>query len=365
MDMRRQLPRLALALLLIVGIYWFMARTDSPGGATQRAEVELSGAGSTFSAKILERWISDYQERNPDVTVRYDAVGSGKGITRFIGTDKDLSSDDLVDFAVSDSAMTDEQISQVRRGVQMVPITAGTVVLAYNLPGLGGDLKLSRTVLAGIFLGSITKWNDPEIVKLNPGANVHNLTITLVVRNDSSGTTFAFTNHLSATSDEWRERFGVVSDVTWPGTAMRVNGNEGVAARIKTTLGSIGYVHYGLAERLELRKAQLENKAGNFIKPTALSGSATLASAEPSPDLRLFFADPDGKDSYPIVTLSWALLYKDYGDARKAQAVRDLFNWCLTEGQSSSSELGYLSLTSNIDKPAIAAVEEIGVSKSR
>jgi phosphate transport system substrate-binding protein len=258
------------------------------------------------------------------LAVAYDAVGSGAGIKRFIGNSKDLTENDLVDFGASDAAMTDAEIAEVDRGVQLVPMTAGAVVLAYNLPELQDELKLTREAYSGIFLGKITDWNDPKIVATNPGLKKAASTIALVTRRDASGTTYALTNHLSAVSPEWRARFGAVQLVDWPGAAMRMEGNAGVAGRIKQALGSIGYLELGFASRLGLKMAWLENKAGRFIRPTAESGRASLGSAALPNNLQLFFPDPDGPDSYPIVTLSWVLLYKDYGDAKKAAALRAL-----------------------------------------
>ena len=325
-----------------------------PGG------VLLRGAGATFPAPLYEEWFQAYQEAHPKVAVAYDAVGSGAGIERFIGKSTGLSEEDLVDFGASDAAMTDAEIARVSRGVQLVPLTAGAVVLAYNLPELQDDLKLTRKAYSGIFLGDITKWNDPKIVATNPKLETSSITITLVARRDASGTTYALTNHLSAVSQEWRGRFGAVQLVDWQGLAMRVEGNAGVAGRIKQSLGSIGYMELGFARRLGLKTAWLENKAGRFVQATTKSGQAALGSAPLPDNLRFFFPDPDGPDSYPIVTLSWVLLYKDYGDAKKAAALRELLKWCLTEGQKSSEQLGYLPLSSNIVSPATAAVESIG-----
>jgi phosphate transport system substrate-binding protein len=322
--------------------------------------VLLRGAGATFPAPLYEAWFHSYQKEHPKIAVAYDVVGSGAGIKRFIGTTTDPAKDDFVDFGASDAAMTDAEIAEVDRGVQLVPMTAGAVVLAYNMPGLQDDLKLTRETYCSIFLGEITRWNDPKIVATNPALKKAALTIALVARRDASGTTYALTNHLSAISPQWRARFGAVQLVDWPGAAMRVEGNAGVAGRIKQSLGSIGYLELGFAKRLGLRTAWLENKAGRFVPATTRSGRAALGSARLPDNLRLFFPDPDGTDSYPIVTLTWILLYKDYGDARKAAAVRELFKWCLTEGQESAEELGYLRLSSNIVAPATAAVSAVG-----
>lgn len=322
--------------------------------------VVLRGAGATFPAPLYERWFRDFQTEHPEMAVAYDAVGSGAGIKRFIGKSTDLTEGDLVDFGSSDAAMTDAEIAEVDRGVQLVPLTAGAVVLAYNLPELQDDLKLTRAAYSGIFLGEITQWNDPQIVATNPRLEKVAMTIALVVRRDASGTTHALTNHLSAISEEWRGRFGAVQLADWPGAAMRVEGNAGVAGRIKQSLGSIGYIELGFATRLGLKTAWLENKAGHFVRANVESGLAALGSAQLPTNLRFYLPDPDGPDSYPIVTLTWVLLYKDYGSPKKAAAVRELFKWCLAEGQASCEELGYLRLGPNIVASATAAVESVG-----
>jgi phosphate transport system substrate-binding protein len=331
-------------------------RGDPAGG------VVLRGAGATFPAPLYKRWFTEYEKSHAGVAIHYDPVGSGQGVKRFVGRSSDLTETDLVDFAASDAAMQDAEIAQVARGVQLVPMTSGAVVLAYNLPGFAGQLRLSRAALAGIFLGKITLWNDPELVKENPGLKENLLSITRVVRLDSSGTTFAFTNHLSAISDEWRDRFGPVSLADWPGLSMTIAGNEAVAARVERSPGAIGYVQSGFAERVGLKVAALENKAGQFTLPGKENVMAALASARLPENLRLFVPDPEGKNSYPVVTLSWVLVYREYPDARKAAAIRELLNWCLTSGQAASSDLGYIPLSSGVVAAAKAALESIGVA---
>ena len=320
----------------------------------------LRGAGATFPAPLYERWFAEYQRLHPKVLVVYDRVGSGQGVKRLIGKSPELTADDAVDFAGSDAAMTDAEMAEVEGGVQLLPVTAGTLVLAYNLPGFTIDLRLSRATYTGIFLGQITEWNDPRIATDNPGSKFPPWSIVLVTRQDSSGTTFALTNHLSAISTEWRDRFGAATLVNWPGNAMRADGNAGTAGRIKGSLGSIGYVPYGFAKQLGLKMASLENKTGRFVTPSAQSGVATLAAASLPENLRLFFADPEGEESYPLVTFTWILVRRKQSDSQKAVALQDLCRWCLTEGQHLSEELGYVPLPSNVVTAATAAVEAIG-----
>lgn len=322
--------------------------------AAQAGDVELHGGGATFPAPLYQRWIDSYAKQFPNLKITYTAVGSGEGIKRFLAEE--------LDFAGSDAALNDEEIAQVNRGVRLVPATAGLIVLAYHVNGLTGPLKLPREVYADIFAGKITHWNDARIQAANPGLNLPNQSITMVTRQDSSGTTYAFTNHLSAVSQAWRDRGpGVGKVVDWPGNAMAARGNEGVASRIKVSEGSIGYLEYGFAKRLGLPLASLENKAGNFVAPNDHSGVEALASnAKQMPDnLRLLIPNPEGRDAYPILTLSWMLVYQRYPDPAKAAALKQFVTFGLTEGQRDSRELGYMPLPDEIVSRSRAALESI------
>ena len=218
---------------------------------------------------------------------------------------------------------------------------------------------MSRQACAGIFLGTITKWNDPRIARTNAGVKLPNLTITTVVRQDSSGTTFAFTKHLDATSEAWRSQFGAATLVNWPGNSMRAPGNEGVAARIKQSIGAIGYVSYEFARKIGLKVALLENRAGQFVGPTESAAAAALAEAELPDNMRVYVPDPSGREAYPIVTLTWVMLYRTYPEARKNQALHDLFRWCLTDGQQYAAGLGYIPLPPAIVQRSLAALDQV------
>ena len=349
----RQMVVLASAVLAVfIGCGSLPAQAGTPGKNVPPGTMHIHGAGATFPAPLYKKWIDEYQKRRPEVMVSYDAVGSGEGVKEFLAG--------RVDFGASDAAMSDAQIAEVARGVQLVPAVAGTIVVAYNLEGLGGDLKLSREVYVDIFLGKIKRWDDLRIKRLNPELNLPKSDIALVVRQDGSGTTYAFTNHLSAISDEWRDRGpGVGTLIDWPGTAMAARGNEGVAGRIKISKGSIGYVEYGMAKRGGLSMAWLENKAGQFIEPHGGSGLATLLNAPLPENLRVFFPDPDGQDSYPIVTYSWLLLYRQYDDAQKLGALKQFVRWCLTTGQEFNESLGFVRLPPQITARAVEALDNI------
>jgi phosphate transport system substrate-binding protein len=353
----------ALFLLLLIGCNsstppkTVEASAGEPEAQVPAGAQLLKGAGSTFDAPIFNRWFTVYQQAHPDTYIKYAAVGSGEGIQRFIG--KNIDQKEQVDFGASDAAMNDNQIAQVNNDVLMVPATAGCVVLAYNLPGFNGELKLSRKAYAGIFLGEITRWNDPIIAAANPGVKLPNLTIVTAVRQDASGTTFAFTRNLDAISDQWRSKFGPGTLINWPGNAMRARGNEGVAGLVEKSVGSIGYMEYGFARRLGLDYATLENKDGKYVKASEQSCAASLANAEMPENLRLFVPDPSGPDSYPIATFSWVLLRKSYQDAKTADALKNLFQWSLQDGQHYATELGYVPLPQSVAQKALAAVNSI------
>lgn len=314
----------------------------------------LQGAGATFPAPLYAAWIERFHRAHPEIKIAYDAVGSGEGVKRFTAG--------AVDFAASDAAMTDAQIAAVDRGVRLIPATAGMVVLAYNLPGLDGPLKLPHDVYPAILAGEITRWSDPRIVTANPGLTLPNSTIAIVARLDSSGTTFALTNNLSAVSPSWQSRHGAATRIDWPSGTMLVRGNEGVAGRIKVTEGAIGYVEYGFARRLGLPTAELENRAGTYVAATSESGAQALAEtvAEMPDDLRIFVGDPGGAASYPIVTYSWLILYDRYQDAEREAAVLAFVRWGLTEGQQQSDELGYIPLPQSVTDRALATLGGIG-----
>ena len=318
--------------------------------ATRVAAQQLSGAGASFPAPLYQRWAVEYNKLQPKVQVNYQSVGSGAGVKQF--------SQGTVDFAASDAAMSDEEIEKVKQGVVMIPATAGSVVIAYNLPEVK-DLKLSRDAYAGIFLGKITKWNDPAIAKDNPGVNLPDLPINVSYRSDGSGTTFVFTKHLSAISKDFADEVGNDKSVTWP-VGAGGKGNEGVTALIKQSPGTVGYVEYGYAVNNGLSMASLQNKSGKFVKPTDESGAATLANIKFPENLRVWPEDPEGAEDYPIATFTWLLLYKKYSDAAKLEALKGFVTYGLTDGQKFSAELGYIPLPAAVvdkSKAALATVQ--------
>jgi phosphate transport system substrate-binding protein len=311
--------------------------------------VTLQGTGATFPAPLYERWFAEYNKLHPDVQINYQALGSGAGIKQF--------QQNLVDFGASDAAMTDAEMAAVKNGAVLFPMTAGSIVLAYNLPG-ASDLKLSREAYVGIFLGKITQWNDPAIAKANPGVTLPDTKITVVSRSDGSGTTFAFTTHLSGISDAWKSGPGAGKSVNFP-AGVAGKGNPGVAALIKQTPGAIGYVEYGYAQQTGMPTATLENKAGKFIKADLKTGQNALASLTLPDNRRAWLPDPTGDDSYPIVTYTWMLLYKKYQDPKTAALMKSLVEFGLGQGQSYSEELGYIPLPASVIEADKKALPEI------
>lgn len=233
----------------------------------------------------------------------------------------------------------------------MIPVTAGMIGLTYNLPGLNGMLRLNRHTYAEIMMGKITRWNDPRIQASNPTLNLPEREIILVVRRDGSGTTFLLTRHMNAISEAWRKTGpGVGKLVSWAGRTMQVNGNEGVAARVKLTIGAIGYVEYGFARQLGLPMAALENREGHFVAPSDTSGMATIA-ANPvrgQQDMAALLVDPAGSNAYPIIGYSWLMLKTDYAESTKASALKSFVTWGLDAGQSCAPDKGYIKLPSNV-----------------
>ncbi len=317
--------------------------------ATAADLVRLQGAGASFPAPLYLKWFKAYSASHRNVQIDYQSVGSGSGVKSF--TDK------TVDFGASDAAMTTEEMARVQAGVLCLPMTAGSIVIAYNVQGVT-ELRLSRKAYAGIFLGTVKKWNDPLISQANPGVKLPDAPVNVVVRADSSGTTFVFTKHLSTISPEFAKSPGTNKMPNWP-VGTRSKGNEGVTAAIKTTPNSIGYVEYGYAKSQKLTFAVLENKAGSYIGATTKSGQGALASATVPADLIVWASDPTGADAYPIVTYTWLLLYKQYPDSRKAAVLKDLLAYCLKDGQKDAEPLGYIPLPPAVTDKVVNALQTV------
>lgn len=316
-------------------------------------KIRLTGSGASFPYPIYATWFKAYGRANPDVLINYQAKGSGAGIRDLInGT---------VDFAGSDAAMSDAEIAELDGGVVMIPITAGKIVIAYNLPGIDEPLRLGREVYPRVFLGEIRRWNDPAIAADNPNVRLPDLPITVVRRADSSGTTYAFTNHLSSASTSWQRGPGRGKTVPWPDSDKIIAApkNDGVTATILQTPGAIGYVEYGYAKFGKLPMAMLQNRAGRFVLPGPRSGRAALENAPLPEDLRVWIPDPANDGAYPIVTYTWLLLRRQNPDAGVAIALRRLVADCLTSGQAAAVDLGYLPLPDAVVERSLSALDRV------
>ncbi len=311
--------------------------------------IVINGAGATFPAAIYLRWFAAYNQIDSQVQVNYQPVGSAAGVKQFINN--------TVDFGGSDTGLSEKEFSQVAKGAIAIPVTAGCIVLGYNLPNVK-VLKLSRQVYTDIFLGKITKWNDPAIAKINPEQKLPNLQIALIHRSDGSGTTEIFTRHLSAISSEWQSKVGSGKTVQWlAGTGTK--GNEGITAQIIQTPGAIGYIEFAYAKLNKISGALLENHSGKYIESSLEATAKAIATIELDQNLIGFTPDPKEINAYPIASYSWILIYKQYEDAQKAQALKKVLLWALTDGQKFSEELGYVQLSSQVVAKAQAALANL------
>jgi phosphate transport system substrate-binding protein len=310
--------------------------------ATVPDPVSLRGAGSTFAAPLYRKWIEEYAVLHPSVSIAYDAVGSGEGVRRFLA--------DTLDFAGSDEILDDREAAEAG-GAIMIPVTAGMIVIAYNVPGVSTGLKLPRDVYLDIFAGQIRQWDDPRILAANPGIALPHGAIGLVARQDGSGTTAAFTRHLDAIGPIWRRKgMRVGKLVDWPKGTTLTPGNEGVASKIQASEGSIGYVEFWYAQKFGLQMATLQNKASKFVAPSADSGGLALsARVALVKQLDLSAADPATSGAYPIPSYSWVLLYPHYRDKTKGVALHDFVEWGLSQqAQQTAAGLGYLPLPAEV-----------------
>ncbi len=310
--------------------------------------VTLSGAGATFPQPLYERYFAQIKQKYPDLLVNYQGIGSGGGIKQMTAN--------AVDFAASDAAMTDSEMSQVNRGVVFIPAAGGAIAVVYNAPGIS-NLKLSRAVLPAIFSGQITNWNDPKIAADNSGVNLPSLPIKLVVRSDSSGTTFNFTNHLSATDPYFKGRIGPNKAPYWAGKPLKGKGNPGVAQIVKQSPGTIGYVESAYAKTANLSTALVQNKQGNFVAPTLEEANKALENLQFNDDFRVSFNKlGDPADGYPITAVTWLMVYKKYDQPGKADAVKKMVQWALTDGQAINSSLEYTRIPQSVTQQVIQAV---------
>jgi phosphate transport system substrate-binding protein len=313
-------------------------------------EASLSGAGASFPAPLYQRWFSEYNQLNPGVQVSYQSVGSGAGVEQYLqGT---------VDFGATDAPLTEEERATFEQTYGQapiqVPMVAGSVVFAYNLPGVD-NLMLPRDVYCGVVNGEITNWSDPAIAEANPDASLPDTPITWIHRSDGSGTTFLFTNHISAACPNWQG--GADKTVEWP-TGIGAKGNEGISAQVLQTEGGIGYVEYAYATENGISAATIENQSGNMIAPSPEAASLVFEGGTIPEDFALTVPDPANPEAYPIAGLTWILLYPEYDDPAKAQALQDVVSWALESGDEYAQQLGYIPLPQDVEQRVVETIEQ-------
>ncbi|MGE3974665.1 MAG: phosphate ABC transporter substrate-binding protein PstS [Bdellovibrionales bacterium] len=317
-----------------------------------RAEtVMINGAGATFPYPIYSKWFSEYKKIDKDAQVNYNSIGSGGGIRQFL--------DKTVDFGASDAPMTEEQLSKAPEGVLHVPTVMGAVVLSYNIPEVKSSLKLTSEIIAEVYLGKITSWDDAKIVKENPGIKLPKLSIVPIYRSDGSGTTAIFTDYLSQAHPSWKTDVGQGTAVKWK-TGLGGKGNEGVTGQIKQTPGSIGYIEFVYAETNKLPVATLKNKAGKYVTPTvkSVTSAASAALKNMPTDYRVSIVNADGKDSYPISGFTYVLIRKTM-EKVKGKKIVALLNWVLTAGQGMAPALSYAPLPSSLVSKVKVSLKEV------
>jgi phosphate transport system substrate-binding protein len=321
---------------------------------------DLTGAGATFPYPIYSKWFSDYAKQT-GVKINYQSIGSGGGVRQL--------TEQTVDFGASDAPMSDDELAKAKGGAVLhIPTVLGAVVVTYNLPNVPAALKLSGPVVADIFLGKITKWNDPRIAALNAGAKLPATDILVVHRSDGSGTTYIFSDYLSAVSPAWKAAPGKGKELKWP-VGLGAKGNEGVAGQIKQTPGAIGYVELAYAKQNNLAAASIQNAAGQFVAPSIESATAAAAGAAeklpPNTDYRISIVNAPGAGAYPISSFTWLLVYKNQPDATKGKKLVDFLKWALHDGEQSAASLDYAPLPAPMVARLDSTVAAIQVGAAR
>jgi phosphate transport system substrate-binding protein len=316
------------------------------------AQTTLNGAGATFPYPMYSKWFSKYHDAHPDIQFNYQSIGSGGGIRQVLaGT---------VDFGASDGPMTDEQLAQAKTKILHVPTVLGAVVPAYNVSGVSGEIKFTPDVLAGIFLGKITNWNDKGIASANPGVNFpKDEPIVVIHRSDGSGTTFIFTDYLSKVSSDWQSQAGKGTSVKWP-VGLGGKGNEGVAGMIRQMQGSIGYIELIYAVQNKISYGTVRNASGAFVKASLDSVTAAAASVKSMPaDFRVSITNAPGKDAYPISSFTWLLIPAQSKDAAKGKIIADFLNWMVDDGQKMTADLTYAPLPASVVTKVKDEIKEV------
>lgn len=319
------------------------------GTAVGNAQMLINGAGATFPFPIYSKWFNEYAKVDPSVRFNYQSIGSGGGQKQILS--------ETVDFGASDGPMSDDNLAKAPRKLLHFPTVAGADVITYNLPD-DPKVKIDGPTIAAIFLGKVTKWNDPAIASQNPDVKLPDLDIVVVHRSDGSGTTYIFTDYLSKVSPDWKEKVGKGTSVSWP-AGLGGKGNEGVSGQVKQVPGAIGYIELAYAKQNKLSYADVKNSSGNYITPTIDSVTEALATAEIPDDFRFSMTNPPGAQAYPISGTTWLLVYAEQKDHAKGEKLVQFLKWAYSNGEKLAPDLDYAPLPDALIKRALESVQSI------
>jgi len=353
--------RLTLVPLLLIAIACGgdKQKAGSPANASTRSgSVDLTGAGATFPYPLYSKWFADYANAT-GIRINYQSIGSGGGIRQI--------SEGTVDFGATDGPMRDDELAKAKGPILHIPTVLGADVVTYNVPGLTKPLNITGDVIADIFEGKIKKWNDPRIVALNPGAKLPSQDILVVHRSDGSGTTYVFTDYLTAVSPSWKAGPGKGKEVSWP-VGLGGKGNEGVSGQVKQTPGAIGYIELAYAKQNNLPFAAIKNASGKFVLPSVdavtAAAAATAANLPPNTDYRISIVNAPGENAYPISSFTWLLVYQQQADSVKGRKLVDFLRWALTNGEKQASALDYAPLPESMVARLKQRIDSIKVGSS-
>jgi phosphate transport system substrate-binding protein len=338
---RRTMVTLVVAAVSVLGV-----------SAQNVQHIQINGAGATFPYPIYSKWFAEYNRLHSNVEINYQSIGSGGGIRQL--------SNQTVFFGATDGPMTPEQQQAAPGKILHFPTVLGAVVPIYNLETVSQELKFTGPLLADIFLGKITKWNDPAVAKVNPGVNLPAADITVAHRSDGSGTSYIWADFLAKVSPEWKEKVGIATSVNWP-AGVGAKGNEGVSGLVKQTPGAIGYVELIYALQNKIANGSVQNSAGEFVKATtqAVTAAGAVAAKSMPKDFRVSITNAPGQGVYPISSFTWLLVYENPKDKIQARAFVDFLKWALTDGQKFASALGYAPLPDEVVKLELAVIPQI------
>ena len=353
MKLKTSITSIALGVVLAaLGVCAFVESPSAAPAPTPAPALLINGAGATFPYPIYSKWFDEYHKLHPDMQFNYQSIGSGGGIRQVIaGT---------VDFGATDGPMTDEQLGQAKTKILHFPTVLGADVPTYNIPGISQELNFTPEALAGIYLGKITKWNDPAIANANKGINLPDTDIVVVHRSDGSGTTYIWVDYLSKVSEEWKTKVGKNTSVNWP-VGLGGKGNEGVSGLVKQTPGGIGYVELIYAIQNNMPYGRVRNSSGVFVKADLASVTAAAAGAAKSmpDDFRVSITNAPGKAAYPISSFTWLLVPNKIDDPSKKQAIVDFLRWMLKDGQGMVEALSYAKLPKEVVAKETKAISQV------